>query len=371
MTEGTATASTDQPTTRPRKQEQEPASAEITELAPGILRLQLPIELPGLGHVNTYALEDGEGFALVDPGLPGEPNWQNLQDRLQRAGIPLARIHTVVVTHSHPDHFGASGLLAEQTGARLVTSTQFRIWWDDLQEASGEELDPADDAQVTLEQIRAMRNLDRKTPWGGQMENLPPERREEFERNFAESMKWFRIPRPTHRLDDNDCVTLAGREWFGLFTPGHTNDHLCLWDPEAGILLSGDHVLPTITPHISGMIEGDSLASYVENLDRVAELDGVQLVLPAHGHPFTDLAGRVAEVKEHHEARLDRVRQISAELGWATVEDVSHQLFAPRSWGSMADSETYAHLEHFRRRGEATARERTDGSGLLEFLVDG
>src|SRR5262249_14857361 len=98
---------------------------------------------------------------------------------------------------------------------------------------------------------------------------------------------------------------------------------------------------------------------------------GVELVLPAHGHPFTDLAGRVAEVKEHHEARLDRVRQISAELGWATVEDVSHELFAPRSWGSMADSETYAHLEHFRRRGEAKARERGDGSGLLEFLVDG
>src|SRR5262249_35841459 len=128
MTEGTATASTDDQPTRPRKQEQEPASAEITEVAPGVLRLQLPIELPGLGHVNTYALEDGDGFALVDPGLPGEPNWNNLLDRLQRAEIPLARVHTVVVTHSHPDHFGAAGLLTEQTGARLVTSTQFRIW---------------------------------------------------------------------------------------------------------------------------------------------------------------------------------------------------------------------------------------------------
>jgi glyoxylase-like metal-dependent hydrolase (beta-lactamase superfamily II) len=364
MTEGTATASTGDPTLRPRKQEQEPASTEITEMAPGILRLQLPIELPGLGHVNTYALEDDDGFTLVDPGLPGEGNWLNLLDRLQGADIPLERVHTVVVTHSHPDHFGASGLLVEQTGARLVTSQQFRIWWNDLED-SDEELESADGV-VNIEQIQAMRGLDRRTPWGGVTENLPPDRRAEFERNFEESMKWFRIPRPTVRLDDEERIRLGGREWFGLFTPGHTSDHLCVWDPESGILLSGDHVLPTITPHISGLIEGDPLAAYVENLDRVAALDDVQLVLPAHGQPFTDLPGRVDEVKEHHEARLDRLREISEELGWATVEDLSHQLFAPRSWGSMAESETYAHLEHMRRRGEADAR---DAEGLVEFLA--
>ena len=125
-------------------------------------------------------------------------------------------------------------------------------------------------------------------------------------------------------------------------------------------------MLPTITPHISGLIDGDPLANYVENLDRVAALDDVQLVLPAHGQPFTDLPGRVDEVKEHHEARLDRLREISEELGWATVEDLSHQLFAPRSWGSMAESETYAHLEHLRQRGEADVR---DADGLLEFLA--
>ena len=57
-----------------RKQEQEPASEEIVEVARNVLRLQLPITLPGLGHVNCYALVDGDGVALVDPGLPGEEN---------------------------------------------------------------------------------------------------------------------------------------------------------------------------------------------------------------------------------------------------------------------------------------------------------
>jgi glyoxylase-like metal-dependent hydrolase (beta-lactamase superfamily II) len=88
------------------KQEQEPASDEVIEVAPGVLRMQLPISMPGLGHVNTYALEDERGFALVDPGLPGPESWTALMARLETAGIPLKRVHTTIVTHSHPDHFG-------------------------------------------------------------------------------------------------------------------------------------------------------------------------------------------------------------------------------------------------------------------------
>ena len=59
---------------RPRRQEQEAASDEVTEVAPGVLRLMLPlVGFTGLGHVNCYALEDDRGFALVDPGMMGRP----------------------------------------------------------------------------------------------------------------------------------------------------------------------------------------------------------------------------------------------------------------------------------------------------------
>ena len=88
-----------------------------------------------------------------------------------------------------------------------------------------------------------------------------------------------------------DHVTLGGREWVGLFTPGHTDDHLCLYDEEGGVLLAGDQVLPTITPHISGLIPGDPLLMYIESLDRLSDLPHVSTVLPAHGQPFHDLPG--------------------------------------------------------------------------------
>lgn len=349
------------PPARPIRQEQEDASPEVTAVAPGVLRFQLPIELPGLGHVNTYALEDGDGVTLVDPGLPGETSWRALNDRLATAGIPLRRVHTVVVTHSHPDHYGGTTQIVEETGARVVTSRHFRNWWDprDIDEV----LDDADDVP---EPVIAEIPFARRSPWGGEAPGPTPEQQALMAADPAEARRWLVVPRPTHRLSDTDPVTLAGRTWVGLHTPGHTEDHLCLYDPEAGILLSGDHVLPSITPHISGLLSEDAIATYVRSLQRVAALPGITTVLPAHGHPFSDLAGRVAEIEEHHDERLDRVAEISASLGWASVEAFSQQLFAPRSWGPMAESETFAHLEHLRVVGRAEQREE---GGKLLYLI--
>src|SRR5919205_3263470 len=121
---------TEAPPSRPRtsKQEQEPASEAVTEVAPGVLRMQLPIWMPGLGHVNMYGLLDDRGLAVVDPGLPGPQSWKALKQRLKTAGFRLRDIHTVVVTHSHPDHFGGAGRIAREAGARLVTHHAFSTW---------------------------------------------------------------------------------------------------------------------------------------------------------------------------------------------------------------------------------------------------
>jgi glyoxylase-like metal-dependent hydrolase (beta-lactamase superfamily II) len=187
--------------------------------------------------------------------------------------------------------------------------------------------------------------------------------------DFAKLREVVGTPTPTRRLDDADVIELAGRDWVALHTPGHTPDHLCLFDPATGLVLSGDHVLPTITPHISGLTTAaDPLAQFFASLDRMHELSGVQGVLPAHGHPFVDLDGRVEAIKQHHEERLDRLRAASEELGRpATVMELATHLFSARAQGPMADSETYAHLEHLRLAGQAEVR---TVDGQLEYLVD-
>ena len=348
---------------RPVRQEQELASDEVTEAAPGILRLQLPIALPGLGHVNTYAIEDGDGFALVDPGLPGAPSWRMLLDRMERAGIPMRRVHHVVVTHSHPDHFGGAGMLAQESGADIVASSWFRTWFDNTEEAGEPKLDLRRDDE---DEDEFLKRFEHPTPWGGDAGKVKASeratvlaRREEFRTSFVP-------PRPSISLDDADRIHLGGREWLGVHTPGHTSDHLCLYDPENGVLLSGDHVLPTITPHISGLIEGDPLRAYLESLDKVAAFPDVSIVLPAHGHPFDALQPRVEAIKAHHQERLDLLQAASQRLGWANVTQLMHELFSTRSWGHMAESETFAHLEHLRMSGQAQRREE---GGYFLYLI--
>lgn len=344
------------------RQEQEPASDEIVEVAPDILRMQLPISLPGLGHVNTYALCDDRGVAVVDPGLPGKASWDALVSRLKSAGYRVGDVHSVIVTHSHPDHFGGAGTLRHEAGADVVTHAAFRTWLDpdEGDDAAPDELPDgvaADSAPTDDGSSVSRRPWNIEQPWGGGKFKPPIGRRFGFKAMRVVRKRWMRAPEPSRRVVDNEIVTFAGREWVAVHTPGHTNDHLCLYSPTDGIVLSGDHVLPTITPHISGLIAGaDPLAQFFSSLDRVAALDGTTLALPAHGHPFTDVPGRCKEIQEHHADRLDTLRRAAAALGEASVVDLSHELFKPRSWGRMAESETYAHLEHLRHGGEMTSR---------------
>jgi len=395
---------------RPPRQEQEPASDEVTEIAPGVIRMQLPIWMPGLGHVNMYGLIDDDGLAVVDPGLPGPASWRALKRRLRSAGFRLRDVHTVVVTHSHPDHFGGAGRIRREAGADVLTHRSFTTWStkrngrraaelaeprSEAEAAHAEETVAAAVAQVELspdemvpthaESVASGEGDDDRgdvgsaaggdggrrpvpwggeTPWGGSRHPMPPLRR----RLVVRALRMlFSPPDPSRRVVHGDPVGLAGREWTALHTPGHTQDHLCLYDAEHGLLLSGDHVLPSITPHVSGVGNGtDALDAYLTTLDLVAGLDGIRLGLPAHGHPFHDVPGRVNAIKRHHHERMDQLAEASRALGPATVQQLCREVFPRRHWGVMAESETFAHLEHLARSGAA---ERVREGGQLRYRI--
>lgn len=370
---------------RTPRQEQEEARTEVTEVGPNVLRMELPIRMPGLGHVNCYALLDDDGAAVVDPGLPGKASFEALRSRLSQAGLAVKDIHTVLVTHSHPDHFGGAAMIRKESGAEVIAHEAFTFGTDDQPEVSVDDLaaqekhahahahdrpeaiDPDDpsaqQAAEAAERIEALGKMRAggRTPWGGERPRPP----------WRTRLRWMAMrvlgqgswmPRVTKSVKEGDALRLAGREWFVVHTPGHTQDHFCLHNREDGLFLAGDHVLPTITPHISGLaVHADPLKQFYDSLDLVAALPDVDNALPAHGHPFGDLAGRCEAIKLHHDDRLERVKEIGREIGTATVQAFSHKLFKPRSWGSMAESETYAHLEHLRWLGEAERRDENDG----------
>ncbi|NNL64820.1 MAG: MBL fold metallo-hydrolase [Myxococcales bacterium] len=372
-----------------RRQEQEAARSEVSEVAPDVLRMELPIRMPGLGHVNCYAILDREGATVVDPGMPGPATWKAIQERLKQAGLAPRHVHTVVITHSHPDHFGCAMRFAKESGAKIVAHHKFsfgppqaaepEVSADDLaadprhashghahaNEPEGADADESADAREARVEQATRFVAAGQTPWGGERPRPP----------LRIKLKWMAlrwlgqsiVPVVTDPVEHGDVLMLANREWFVFHTPGHTQDHFCLHDPESGIFLAGDHVLPTITPHISGISSSpDPLATFFYSLDRVGEIDDVEQVLPAHGHPFHDLRARCEAIKRHHDERLDKVKEIGRELGPAAVSEFSKRLFKPRSWGAMAESETYAHLEHLRVAGDAAARRGPDGKLIYE-----
>jgi glyoxylase-like metal-dependent hydrolase (beta-lactamase superfamily II) len=303
--------------------------------------------------MNAYLLIGAGERVLVDAGL-GTPEAEAvLRTGLDAAGIRLDQFTTLVLTHAHPDHIGLSGPVHTASGAPVRMLAQecerlYRVWGD-----------------PELRALRESRAL-------FQAHGLPAEDLEQVARSDRAVQRAIHLPPPDAIVPvaEDDELTLAGRRYRALWTPGHSDYHLCLLR-EDGLLLAGDHVLPRITPNVGFYPSGrpDPLGDYYESLARMRALD-VRLVLPGHGLPFADLAGRVDELRAHHE---ERAAQMLALLG-AHAEGASAFTIASELFGArlrthddrrFALAETLAHLEHLRHAGRVEVAER-DGCATYQ-----
>jgi len=158
----------------------------------------------------------------------------------------------------------------------------------------------------------------------------------------------------------------VGERYRVIWTPGHSDGHICLFRERDGVFLAADHVLPRITPNVGLYSERDRenpLGDYLNSLEKVANLPA-SIVLPGHGEPFTDLAGRTAEIIEHHRQRELQILALLNERPQHAY-DLAEQLFGHR-WNNsearrMAVAETLSHLEHLRFGGQVEQRRTKDG----------
>ena len=281
-----------------------------------VIRIRAPLPFAEPDHINCYVIRAGDERLLVDTGMRGSE--QAIDEVLRRFGVS---VNGVVVTHGHPDHWG----LAHHYGGGVVRAH-------------------AD--------IRAQLAWAQQDPTAASMHGLPPGRT--LDRDLFEVLIGYGdltgAPPAVDELAEGDQVG----EWRVLVTPGHAPGHICLYRERDQVLISGDHLLPLITPNIHLTAEmPDAVADYLESLRRVGELE-VRLALPAHGEPFTDASGRAAELISHHERRLARLEGILHAGGPAGTSELSEQLFSSVDGPAerlMAEMETYAHLEHLRLRG--------------------
>lgn len=257
-------------------------------------------------------LDTPDGELIIDTGARGSET--ALHAGLDALGSSTDR---VLITHAHIDHWGLATSLAERVLAHPGVRPTFEF----------------------------MEGRTRRDPRANRMVEA-----------FAGFMDLMTGIPEIEPINEGERIG----DWEILYTPGHDLGHVCLFRESDGVLLCGDVLLPGFTPNVQPAADGsDALADYLTALRRLGAMP-ITLVLPAHGEAYTDAAQRSRELLAHHEERLATLCAAMRD-GVHTLRglrDLTFRLDArARGDRMLAALETYAHLDHLSRLGQA----RLDG----------
>ena len=308
----------------------------MTEVFPGIhwLKLPIPLEESTLTHVNAYLVRGNGGFLLVDSGWNTDEALASLREQLAEIGADIKDISQVVLTHVHPDHYGQAGRIKQLSGAAIALH--------DIESGF------VDSRYVHME------SLLEQTARLMQINGVPPEELAKVRDASVDMVEHVICVQPDVTLHGGETITTGMFTFQVLWTPGHSAGHICLYEPEKKVLISGDHILPGITPNVSKHPQSgeNPLGRYLDSLQELKKL-AVKLVLPGHEFPFTEYEPRIDELIRHHE---DRSREILAaiknkpETAYEIVQNITWSMSnrwqdIPPFHQRLALFETVAHLE--------------------------
>ncbi len=311
------------------------ALATPIEVAPGILLLRLPLPF-ALDHINVYLLATDEGWTLIDTGLDWPESraaWERALDHELLRGRPITRL---IVTHHHPDHIGLAGWHAARWGVALeISAGEWTV--------AGRYGDPTRNP-----------HLERVTFWT--TNGMAADEAETLVTKMPTYLRWVhRLPDSPRLLALDMPIAIGTRSWRPVIGRGHAPEHVSLLCEDEDILISGDQVLPRISPNISVWPDGpqNPLAQYLDSLADFARLGRDPLVLPSHHGPFRGLATRVGEIGALHAARLDELRGFCAQP--RSAQDCLPVLFKRvlrDQQIAFAMGEALAHLRYLAARRE-------------------
>lgn len=291
-----------------------------------------------LRYVLVYVMETPKGFFLVDVGWNTDDAYDALCDGLRQAGGTIADVAGVMVTHIHPDHYGLAGRVREASGA-----------WISLHPADARLVhERYDDPTALIDQMGTM--LARQ--------GTPADEIEALKNASMQVRGYVDAAVPDVLLEDGAKPEIPGWDITAIWTPGHSPGHLCFWEDTRKLLLSGDHVLPRITPNISFHPQaGDNpLGDFLDSL-RKLETYQPDEVLPAHEFRFKNLHARLDELHAHHAQRFAEVID-AIRTGHTTTYAIAQKMRWSRSWDRIegfmrraAVSEAAAHLKMLEQRG--------------------
>ncbi|WHY66161.1 MBL fold metallo-hydrolase [Neobacillus sp. SuZ13] len=288
-------------------------------------RIGIPIPFP-MKFVYCYLFKHDSHYVLIDVGYNNKRGRAAWEEAFQELNIHPNEIKTIYLTHFHPDHAGLGSWMQQLTGAQLYmheidAQMMEHVWGDESRQA---------------ENIKEM-VLEHGTPLV---------LADEIERQMELLIDHIR-PLPSISIIAKQ-VEFAGKEWQVIHTPGHSTGHICFYQDEEQILISGDHILDKITPNIS-VWPGASqtpLHEYINSLHQISQLP-VKKALTAHGIPVDHVNKRIDQLLDHHEMRLSAMEEMAHGCTAFEVAEASfaHKELTPHQW-RFAIAETIAHLDY-------------------------
>ncbi|MGB0095057.1 MAG: MBL fold metallo-hydrolase [Solirubrobacteraceae bacterium] len=307
---------------------------------PGLWRLRLPLPWPGVPHCNAWAIAAGSGVVLVDSGMHQPGSMAQLELALHQVNLRVEHVRLLACTHAHIDHWGQAATIRDRAGCEFLMHPNHE---HGSHAAGGPEEALAHRIEIGRQSGVSERSL----------------------RAYAERAK--EIPSGIARAIEPDRPLVAGvaietdlGTWTAYETPGHAPSHVCLYQRERRLLISGDHVLGRISLYYDYGWTPDPVGEFLRSLSLVDELD-VRLSLSGHGKPFLDFHGHIESNRRLVDERLEAVLG-ALRVGPKTALEIAPYLHSEPVTEANASwflSETLCYLRHL--EVQARVSHGTDG----------
>lgn len=322
---------------------------KMEKINDSIYRVAIPLPFQ-LNKIYAYAVKGENGWTLIDTGLHNKETeiiWEKFLNEQQSTWRDIEKI---ILTHYHPDHYGAAGWLQEKSGAPVCMAKEdheaARLFW-----------------HSNIEMGKVMKSFYLQ-------HGMPDSLAEQMIDHMNEFIPWVTPAPVVTYIKEGDRILIGDLTYEVFATPGHSDGHLCFYQPEKKWLFSGDHILPKITPNVSLWPEGtdrNPLIRFISSLKKIRQLD-IQTAFPAHKTLCTDVKKRIDDLLFHHEERLNHV------MNWignkATGYEVCEKMFGSNlsvHQLRFAMAETLAHLVYL--EGENRIFSKQHEGKILWFPV--
>lgn len=273
----------------------------MREVYPEIYLNELPLTGNPLKSINIFIIRTKDRNLIIDTGFNNPEVQRAMMDYIHELELDLAKTD-LFLTHLHSDHVGLASYLEGQGIGNIYISAVDGELVKDGRDPNGEH----------WKQIVANAHRQGLGPDKLRIEDHPG-----FKNRPEEIFDY--IPcKPGDTLDVGDFHFVMVDE------EGHSPGMLGLYEEEKKILFCGDHILGKITPNITfwGKEFGDSLGTYLKNLEKIKDYD-IQYLFSSHRFLVEDVNARIDELIRHHERRLNETLSILQKHDKLTVREIT------------------------------------------------